>query len=124
VSRLRSARRASNRKRGAPSRSPNSGLGLLAPAFPGGDELLGLNRKACEQQLIGSGFLRTLNEGGETAPDVTDITPGVPSADGVLSFGVSDPTAARSIPARPHPSAQKPPLRNSVTEAVEVAVTL
>lgn len=31
-----------------------SGLGLLAPAFPGGVELLGPNCKACEQQLIGS----------------------------------------------------------------------
>ncbi|MDF3144814.1 MULTISPECIES: alpha/beta fold hydrolase [unclassified Streptomyces] len=48
-----------------------SGLGLLALAFPGGDELLGVSCKACEQQLIGSDFLRDLNAGGETDPDIT-----------------------------------------------------
>ncbi|MCF1598961.1 esterase/lipase family protein [Streptomyces muensis] len=48
-----------------------SGLGLLALAFPGGDELLGLNCKACQQQLIGSDFLRGLNAGGETDPRVS-----------------------------------------------------
>ncbi|MGF0173762.1 esterase/lipase family protein [Streptomyces sp. Marseille-Q5077] len=48
-----------------------SGLGLLALAVPGGDALLGVNCKACSQQLIGSDFLRDLNAGGETDPGIT-----------------------------------------------------
>ncbi|MFI7412982.1 esterase/lipase family protein [Streptomyces sp. NPDC049627] len=48
-----------------------SGLGLLARAIPGGDELLGVACPACSQQLIGSDFLKGLNAGGETDPDVT-----------------------------------------------------
>jgi hypothetical protein len=48
-----------------------SGLGLLALAVPGGDELLGVNCKACSQQLIGSDFLRDLIAAGETDPDIT-----------------------------------------------------
>ncbi|MFD4377374.1 hypothetical protein [Streptomyces sp. NPDC058486] len=46
-------------------------MGLLARAFPGGDELLGLACTACSQQITGSDFLRGLNAGGETHPAVS-----------------------------------------------------
>ncbi|GGS81777.1 esterase/lipase family protein [Streptomyces cinerochromogenes] len=46
------------------------GLGLMARATPGADALLGGSCTACEQQVVGSGFLKDLNSGGAVAPDV------------------------------------------------------
>ncbi|MEU6665940.1 alpha/beta fold hydrolase [Streptomyces sp. NPDC046727] len=46
------------------------GLGLLARAIPGADVLLGVSCRACEQQVVGSDFLKDLNAGGGTVPDV------------------------------------------------------
>ncbi|MFB7513675.1 hypothetical protein [Streptomyces sp. NPDC056144] len=43
-------------------------MGLLARAFPGGDELVGLACTACAQQIQGSDFVKDLNAGGETHP--------------------------------------------------------
>ncbi|WOX20604.1 esterase/lipase family protein [Streptomyces solicathayae] len=47
------------------------GMGLLARAFPGGDELVGATCAACSQQITGSDFVQRLNAGSETHPDVT-----------------------------------------------------
>ncbi|WP_225823886.1 esterase/lipase family protein [Streptomyces naphthomycinicus] len=46
------------------------GMGLMARATPGADELLGVSCASCEQQLVGSDFLRDLNSGGGTVPGV------------------------------------------------------
>jgi triacylglycerol esterase/lipase EstA (alpha/beta hydrolase family) len=47
------------------------GLGLLANLIPGARALLDAGCPACEQQIVGSSFLRQLNEGGDTVPGVT-----------------------------------------------------
>lgn len=47
------------------------GLGLLARAVPGGNEMDGAACPACSQQITGSDFLDDLNAGGEAHPDVT-----------------------------------------------------
>ncbi|MFH8347851.1 esterase/lipase family protein [Streptomyces sp. NPDC018045] len=46
------------------------GLGLLARLVPGADAVLGAACPACEQQIVGSRFLKELNAGGETVPAV------------------------------------------------------
>ncbi|MEV5311174.1 alpha/beta fold hydrolase [Streptomyces sp. NPDC052610] len=46
------------------------GMGLMARAIPGADELLGTSCTACEQQIVGSGFLRDLNSDGGVDPGV------------------------------------------------------
>ncbi|MFD7666635.1 esterase/lipase family protein [Streptomyces sp. NPDC059788] len=46
------------------------GLGLLARLVPGADVVLGAACPACEQQIVGSRFLKDLNAGGETDPAV------------------------------------------------------
>lgn len=46
------------------------GLGLLARLVPGADAVVGAACPACEQQIVGSRFLKELNAGGETHPAV------------------------------------------------------
>jgi triacylglycerol esterase/lipase EstA (alpha/beta hydrolase family) len=46
------------------------GMGLMARAIPGADALLGTSCKACEQQIVGSDFLKDLNSDGGVDPDV------------------------------------------------------
>ncbi|WP_030018581.1 esterase/lipase family protein [Streptomyces monomycini] len=46
------------------------GLGLLARLVPGADVVVGAACPACEQQIVGSRFLKELNAGGETDPAV------------------------------------------------------
>ncbi|MFH8408826.1 esterase/lipase family protein [Streptomyces sp. NPDC018019] len=46
------------------------GLGLLARLIPGADVVVGAACPACEQQIVGSRFLKELNAGGETDPAV------------------------------------------------------
>ncbi|MEV5599630.1 alpha/beta fold hydrolase [Streptomyces sp. NPDC052496] len=52
------------------------GLGLLARLIPGADVVAGAACPACEQQVVGSRFIKELNAGGETHPavDYTTIT--------------------------------------------------
>ncbi|MEU2793345.1 alpha/beta fold hydrolase [Streptomyces sp. NPDC007100] len=47
------------------------GIGLLARLIPGADVVVGAGCPACEQQVVGSRFLKDLNAGAETHPDVT-----------------------------------------------------
>ncbi|OKI02090.1 lipase [Streptomyces sp. CB02923] len=46
------------------------GLGLLARLVPGADVVVGAACPSCEQQIVGSRFLKELNAGGETDPAV------------------------------------------------------
>ncbi|RSO03931.1 lipase [Streptomyces sp. WAC 06783] len=52
------------------------GFGLLARLIPGADVVAGAVCPACEQQVVGSRFIKELNAGGETDPavDYTVIT--------------------------------------------------
>ncbi|GAA4930936.1 esterase/lipase family protein [Streptomyces coeruleoprunus] len=46
------------------------GMGLLARAVPGADDLFGASCRACEQQIVASDFLRDLNSGEMAHPAV------------------------------------------------------
>jgi triacylglycerol esterase/lipase EstA (alpha/beta hydrolase family) len=47
------------------------GLSTVARAFPGGTTAFSVLCTACGQQIVGSSFLQTLNQGGDTAPGPT-----------------------------------------------------
>ncbi|MFJ4327493.1 esterase/lipase family protein [Streptomyces tricolor] len=47
-----------------------SGMGLMARAIPGAEALLGVSCASCEQQVVGSDFLKDLNADDSVSPDV------------------------------------------------------